>query len=316
MTAEVSALVVTWNSSSDIDACIQSLLASEDVSIEVIALDNQSSDATRDRLRRYSERITLIFSDHNDGYARGNNRALAEAQGHYVLLVNPDCVVEPQTLKRLVHHLSEFPRCGAASALLLNTDGSPQMFARREPSFVRGVSWFLTSVERWDRGHGGRLRARREYRDLLVASPQAPFHVDIPAAACVLLRREAVPGLFDERYPLFFNDVALYRNVRRRHWTIDVVPSAKARHGHGASHRQVAADAKRSEQLTSLRRYARESWAPGLPQLFDLLLRLDARWCERLAKKCPEEADFLSAQVRGTRGALGSPGGVPPFLST
>jgi GT2 family glycosyltransferase len=313
----VDAVIVTWNSAADIRACLDALLASRvPGGLSCTVLDNASSDETPQMLDAWRSRVRVLTEAKNHGYAEGNVLADAGNRSEYLLLLNPDCVVEPGCVAELVRHLDDNPSCAAASALLLQPDGSPQFFARREPTPARCFAWFLGVPELRDRLRGGPRRAEREYRALLSDPPPRPFEVDVPAAACVLLARRALPEPFlDPRFPLFFNDVHLFRTLRERGLQVEVIPTARALHGHGRSHRQLETSAKRAEQLLSLRRYARLWWPRPVAWLFDAMLLLDALACRIVARRRPSEREHMIAWSRGALGSLGLPWGSTPFLA-
>jgi N-acetylglucosaminyl-diphospho-decaprenol L-rhamnosyltransferase len=308
----VSALVVTWNSERDVEACLAAVRGQVH---EVVVVDNASSDGTPDLLRAAEgPGVQVVLSSVNTGYARGNLLAAERATGELLLLLNPDCAVEPGAVAGLVRHLEEHPSCAAASALLLEPDGGPQMFARHEATLATSVPWFCSVPALRDARRGGPLRARREYRDLLSNPPAEPFAVDVPAAACVLVRRAAAQPLLDPAFPLFFNDVDLYRRLRSAGHDVVVVPEARARHGHGRSHRQLPGDVKRAEQLLSLRAYARRWWGRPRALLLDVVLLLDVAAASVLVLLRRPGWRQLTEQRRGTLGALGLPGGVTPLF--
>src|SRR5207302_602546 len=152
----------------------------------------------------------------NLGYAAANNLAFGKTSGDHVLLLNPDCVMSPDCVPTLLAHLDATPDCGAAAATLRYPDGRPQAFARRGVT-VQSAWWCLTETgARLDvRMLHGRHQQRRWYADLLPSD--RVVRVDAAAAACVLLRRQDVgPTLFDERFPLLYNDTDLYRRLRDR----------------------------------------------------------------------------------------------------
>lgn len=307
---DVSALIVTWNSGDDVAACLDAVLSQEDVDVEVVVVDNASDDGTVAVLARYADdpRVTVLLQDTNLGYAAGNNLAAEQARGRHLLLLNPDCQVAEGCLPALVAHLEAEPARGAAAALLRYPDGRPQSFLRRDatPSVV---FWGFVEVgRRLDaRLFRGRHLRHRVYGELDSASPVAPIAVDCPAAACVLLPR-ALAGdrLFDPELPLFFNDADLYRRMRARGYSVELVPSAHAVHRYGGSVNTVPDGRRRAEMIASLRRYVSPVWSTPLLALLWLVLVADALVC-----LVPRRTRGTG---RGTLGGLGLPGGTAPWL--
>jgi N-acetylglucosaminyl-diphospho-decaprenol L-rhamnosyltransferase len=310
----VAVLVVTYDHAGEIGACLDAVLAQEGVEPEVVVCDNASADATVEVVAARPG-VTLLLQDANRGFAAGMNLAFAMSTAELVLLLNPDCVLDPGALAALAHHLDARPRAGMAAAALRNLDGTPQDFARRELGAL-GALKTLTEVGRRldERVAGGRWREHRRYGDLWAHAQRAPVAVDCPAAACVLARRELLePAPFDETFPLFFNDSDLCRRVRAAGWRIEVVPAAGAAHGYGTSVRRVDDARRRAEWVASLVRYGAAWPWPSRVALAGGLLAdaLAAAALERTGRGRPDTA----ALWRGTLGGLGLPGGAEPWLS-
>jgi GT2 family glycosyltransferase len=314
----IAVAIVTWNNERHIAECLDALDRQETPrQLVTCVVDNASTDDTVEIARKHLPwHGRVVASASNLGYAAGNLAALAElGPADAVLLLNPDCVLAPDAVERLAQHLDEDASAAAAAASLRDPDGRLQYFARREPAFGDAAWWFLATLETWDRRRGGARKARRELHGLVRASTAEPFVVDIPAAAGLLLRSSALPvPVLDPAFRLFFNDVDLFRRLRDGGWHADVVPAATAVHAHGASHRQLAADAKRAEQVHGLRTYVRTWWPRPAALLLDVLLFLDALSCLTLSTRGRNRTRWRRLG-RGTLGGLGLPGGTPPFLS-
>jgi GT2 family glycosyltransferase len=313
---ELSVLIVTFDHGDEIDACLDGVLAQDGLKLEIVVADNASHDDTADRVRARGG-VTLVEMGCNRGFAAGMNAAFAASTGEHVLMLNPDCVMQPGCAVALRQHLIERPDVGLAAALLHDPDGTPQRFARRDLR-LGGALWAFTSVgRRLDAGlRGGRARAARQYAELWAGgAPSDPVAVFCPAAACVMAaRKDLEPAPFDERFPLFFNDGDLCARLLRAGRRAEVVPAAAAAHGYGTSvtRAQRADPARmRAEWVASLRRYAARWWGrPARAALGPLLLAdavAGAALC-LLHREDPRE-------VRGTLGGLGLPGGPPPLLT-
>ncbi|HEV7806391.1 MAG TPA: glycosyltransferase family 2 protein [Solirubrobacteraceae bacterium] len=315
--AQISVLIVTYDHGDEIDACLDAALAqaSPALEVEVVVADNASHDDTAARVRTH-DRVRPIEMGFNAGFAAGMNAAFAASRGEHVLLLNPDCVMDPGCAAALRAHLVSHPDVGLAAALLHDPDGTPQLFARRDLG-LGGALWAFTSVgRRLDARMAGRARARRRYEELWSeGTPRVPVAVFCPAAACVMAaRRDLLPAPFDERFPLFFNDGDLCARLLRAGRRAEVVPAASAAHGYGTSvNRAQHADPARmrAEWVASLRRYASRWWGrPARAALVPLLL-LDAVAGAALCVAGREDP----REVRGTLGGLGLPGGPPPLLT-
>jgi GT2 family glycosyltransferase len=316
----LSILVVTYDHAEEIDACIGGALAQErdDLAVEVLVADNASRDDTAARVAaRGDARVRLLQMGSNRGFAAAVNAAFAAGAGEHVLLLNPDCVMDPGCARALREHLRAQPQVGLAAALLHDPDGSPQLFARRWLTLA-GALWSFTSVgRRIDAGlRGGRALAGRRYEELWAGGPpREPVAVFCPAAACVMAARATLePAPLDEAFPLFFNDGELCARVLASGRRIEIVPAATAAHGYGTSvtRAQRADPARmRAEWVASLLRYAGRVWSRPAQAVLAAALLADAIAGAALCLAHREDP----REVRGTLGGLGLPGGPPPLLT-
>lgn len=313
----ISIIVVTWNNETEIRACLDAALTQREVDADVIVVDNASTDSTRHILDDYRDRVRIVAMDHNSGYAAANSLAARQSTGELLLLLNPDCTMDPDCAATLADHLAATPACGVAAAMLRYPDGRPQAFARREIT-LRSAWWCLTEMgSRWDvKRLRGRHRLHRWYADGFAGSASDAVTVDTAAAACVMLRRRDVEGeLFDDRFPLLYNDSDLYRRLRLRGLSAQVVPAAGAVHHYGTGLARVPAARMRAEAVRSLLRYADRWWSPAGRVGLRLALLLDCFGCAVLIalRRRPQPARVA---LRGTWGGLGLPGGARPWLAT
>ncbi|HTN24137.1 MAG TPA: glycosyltransferase [Solirubrobacteraceae bacterium] len=317
----ISILVVTYDHAEEIGACLDGALAQAggELDVEVVVADNASRDDTAAVVaaRADGTRVQLLQMGSNRGFAAAVNAAYAASSGAHVMLLNPDCVMDPGCAAALRAHLGAHPGVGLAAALLHDPDGTPQLFARRRLSLA-GALWTFTTVgRRVDRTlRGGRHLAGRRYEELWAAGPpREPVAVFCPAAACVMAARETLaPAPLDEAFPLFFNDGELCTRVLRSGRRIEIVPAATASHGYGTSvaRAQHADPARmRAEWVASLLRYGGRVWPRPAQAVLAAALLADAAAGAALCLLKREDP----REVRGTLGGLGLPGGPPPLLS-
>ena len=311
---QLSVLIVTYDHVDEIGACLDGALA-QGPGVEVIVADNASRDETAAKVRE-RDGVQLIEMGSNLGFAAGMNAAFAASSGAHVLILNPDCIMQPGCAAALSAHLAANPAVGLAAALLHDPDGTPQLFARRDLD-LRGALWAFTTLgRRLDARRGGRARAARRYEDLWAGGPPSePVAVFCPAAACVMgVRDDMLPAPFDERFPLFFNDGDLCARLLRLGRRAEVVPAARAAHGYGTSVKRAQRSEParmRAEWVASLRRYAARWWGRPARAALPVLLLADAAAAAALCVAKREDP----REVRGTLGGLGLPGGPPPLLT-
>ena len=239
----VSILIVNWNTRELVLKCIDSLPARvAGATREVIVVDNGSVDGSGEALERRGK-ITLLRNAGNLGFAAAVNQAYRASTGDLVLLLNSDVELTSQALDALADFLVRNPTAAAAAPIYVNPDGSPQPFHFRLPTFTMTLANGSALVRRL---LPGSARLLRDYR-MLDDDFSQPRVVPQPSASCLLLRRSSLPDdhIFDERYPIFFNDVELARSFDHRGQTFWVIPDATVIHEGAASTRMLGPTLKR-----------------------------------------------------------------------
>ncbi|MDW8105332.1 MAG: glycosyltransferase family 2 protein [Armatimonadota bacterium] len=232
----LSILIVNWNTRELLRACLQSLRRyplSEPM--EVWVLDNASPDGSAEMVRTEFPEVHLVASERNLGYAAGNNLLLQQAQGEYLLLLNPDTEVTEGALDTAVRYLREHPDVAALGAKLVYPDGRVQRSVRGFPE-PEAVMWEYLGLARLF-PHSRRFGA---YRMTWFTYDQIA-EVDQPMGTFLMLSRCAVRavGLMDERFPIFFNEVDWCYRAKQQGLRMVFHPGVVIIHHGGASTRQV-----------------------------------------------------------------------------
>jgi N-acetylglucosaminyl-diphospho-decaprenol L-rhamnosyltransferase len=230
---EVSAVVVSYNSAADLPDCLRSL-RSEGVA-DVVVVDNASADGSVEVVRRVDPDATVVETGANLGFGTAANRGAALATGDHLLILNPDTVVEPGTVKALSEALDRDPGMAAVGPRLENVDGSVYPSVRRFPDLTVAFGHaFLGLV--WPRNP-----ATRRYRMLDWDHDQPAPRVDWVSGACMLVRRSAfeMVGGFDEAYFMYVEDVDLCWRLGQAGWRIGYEPAGRVVHALGGSSRVV-----------------------------------------------------------------------------
>ena len=135
MAADISIIVVNLNTRELLRECLASVFRSTgSLSMEVIVIDNGSSDGSAEMVLTDFPAVGLIRNSTNEGFARPNNVGMELAQGRHVLLLNSDTVVDPGACPTLVRFLDEHPDVGACGPMLVYPDGRMQRSAKGFPS--------------------------------------------------------------------------------------------------------------------------------------------------------------------------------------
>ena len=179
---DLSIVIVNWNVRDWLRRCLTSIQATGGPEVEVIVVDNASSDGSADMVRAEFPHATLIANADNRGFPAGNNQGFAAAHGRYVMALNPDTEVVGDALACLVSYLDGHPRLGALGPQLLNPDGTVQSSRRRFPTFATAL--FEST---WLQGVAPRRILRRYYVEDVPDS--VVQEVDWVTGACLVVRR-------------------------------------------------------------------------------------------------------------------------------
>jgi GT2 family glycosyltransferase len=232
----LSICIVNWNTRDLLRDCLQSIQeTAAELTREVIVVDNASSDTSAEMVRDEFPDVQLIANEENLLYARGNNQALERATGQFKLLLNSDIIVLEGALQELLAAAERHPKAGGIAPKLLDPDGSLQLSCRAfpDPRVVLYDTLQLSRLFPRSRRFGMYRMGWWGYDE------ERP--VDQPAASALLLRSAALEevGLFDEEFPVYFNDVDLCRRLWDAGWEVWFTPQASMIHYQGASTSQV-----------------------------------------------------------------------------
>lgn len=255
----ISVLIVTWNSAATIEACLASLPAD----VEVIVVDNHSSDGTVARVRQAFPAVRVLESETNLGFGAACNWAAREASGSYFLLLNPDAALASGTLEGLKASLERLPGGAALGPRLLDADGGLELSWGESPT--PRVEW----------------RRRAEQRGKLSPTPPSDLSsVDWISGACILVRAEAwnAIGGFDEGFFLYFEDVDFCRRLTDAGWKVGYEPEHRVTHLRGRSSDQASAQVEVWYRMGQLRYYAKHNpWLQGLVLRAHLFVKYASR---------------------------------------
>jgi N-acetylglucosaminyl-diphospho-decaprenol L-rhamnosyltransferase len=265
-------VIVNYKTAALTIACLETLRPELDAlpGARVTVVENASGDAEALAhaidARGWSNWVTLDVSEHNGGFAAGNNRGIrpalaSDAPPRYVLLLNADTEVRPGAIRTLVAFMDGRPDVGIAGSSFENLDGSDWHIAFR----------FITPLNEIERGlrFGPVSRLMKRHVVHRVMEQDAPRPVDWVAGACMLIRREVIDaiGLMDEGYFLYFEEVDYCLRARRRGWPCWYVPESRVMHIAGQSSGLTERDRRPprtpSYWFASRRRYFLKNY--GLP---------------------------------------------------
>jgi len=248
-TLALSIIIVSWNTRDLLEACLKSVDAGRGgLNLEVIVVDNGSTDGTPNLLELDYPWVRLVARDDNVGFPKGNNIGLSEARGRFLLLLNPDTEIVGDALPKMVQYLERRHAVGIVGAQLLNPDGSIQSSRRRFPTLATG---FFEST--WLQSLAPQSMMDRYYAEDLPDDVES--EVDWLVGACLMTRREVldVVGLLDEAYFMYSEELDWCRRVKESGWKIIYYPDAKILHHVGKSSEQAVTARHINYQRAKLR---------------------------------------------------------------
>jgi GT2 family glycosyltransferase len=256
----LSIIIVTYNSTRHIEACLGSLGEHPPVTDhDILVIDNASTDGTATAIRSRWSAVRVIDAGANLGFASANNVGIRHSTGELILLLNPDTQVPAGAVDALVAALDARRDAAVAGPRLVDANG------RAELSFGRMMSPFAElRQKRLVRGNerGGAITARVD------AMTRVARDVDWVSGACLLVRRadaEAI-GLMDERYFMYTEDVDFCAAIRARGRAVLFVPSAQVVHIRGQSRATASSQTEIAYRRSQLAFYEKHHprWAPLL----------------------------------------------------
>lgn len=233
---DLSIIIVSWNTREILADCLASIYNNPPACrFEVRVVDNASSDGTIPMLYQRFPQVSLVESVENLGFARANNLAISLAKGaRYVLLLNPDTIVYPGALQKMVSYMDEHPEVGAVGPRLLNPDGSLQTSCYVAPTLSREFTRMF---------HLEKIFPEACYQ-MDKWELEKPRDVDIIQGACLVLRKTALDrvGLLDESFFIYSEDFDLCYRLQKNGWRQVWLPDAEVIHYGAQSTSQVSAE--------------------------------------------------------------------------
>jgi len=233
---DVSVIIVSFNTRETLRDCLQSVrLESGNLQIEILVVDNSSSDGSPEMVEKDFPQASLIRAGSNLGFGAANNLALQQARGRYFVLLNSDAFLQPGALAASIRRMDEHPDCGLAGGRLTGRDGRMQPSGRSFPTLLDDV---LVSTGLASRFPKSRFFGRF---DRTWADELEPAEVDWVPGAFSIIRPQALlrTGLFNPVFFLYFEEVDLCRRMKRDGFTVWYWPDISVVHVGGESSRQI-----------------------------------------------------------------------------
>ena len=266
---DVSVIIVNYNVR---DFLHQSLLsiqkALKGIRSEIFVVDNASDDGSAEMVRQRFPRIQLIANTANLGFAKANNIAIKKAAGKFLLLINPDTIVQEDTIHVMVGFLQSHPEVGLAGCKILNPDGSFQPACRRgfpTPWVAFTKIFGLSKIF-------PRSKLFGKY-NLTYLNTEETYPVDAVSGSFMMVRKETIEqvGGLDESYFMYGEDLDWCYRIREAGWRIYYVHSTQIIHYKGESTRRSSLDEIRTF-YNAMHLFVEKHFKSS--RLFNILLRI------------------------------------------
>jgi len=225
---DLSIIIVNYNTKNFLRRCLESLISN----YEIIVVDNNSSDGSPLMVTKEFPQVKLIKNKKNLGFAKANNLAIKKSSGRYILFLNPDTIVQKDTIKTMIKFMEENPKVGASTCRVELTNGQlDQACHRGFPTAWNAFCYFS--------GLGKIFPKSKFFAGYsLTYLPLNKVHeIDAGVGAFLIVRREAGEqvGWFDEDYFWYGEDLDFCYRLKQKGWKIMFVPTTKIIHWKGAA---------------------------------------------------------------------------------
>lgn len=233
----VDTIIVNYNAGETLRDCVSALLKSQ-LKSKITVFDNASADKSAENLREPYENLAeveLLFNTTNLGFAPAVNAVARKTKADWLLILNPDCILEPETLGTLVSALEKDKHAALAGPSVLDESGKIQRATlRRFPDPWKSL---MSASGLWRLG-----RRFPAFQGVEVKVSKSATNTEICEAvsgACMLVRRTAFEqvGYLDEEYAMHCEDLDLMYRLREKGWHCLFIPQARCIHKQGLSSR-------------------------------------------------------------------------------
>lgn len=228
----ISVVILSYNTRDITLKCLDHLSKSKDVKLEIIVIDNASTDTSAEAIAKKFPQVKLIKNKTNSGFAAGNNQGMALAHGEKILLLNSDCFVEPSTLHKCASQEADVLGCK-----LLNADGSVQ-FSWGYFVSLRRVLMLMSFVDNFPLIR--KIADSIHVRDLSRYSTS--HEVDWVTGAFVMVKKEVYKkvGGIDEKYFMYGEEMEWMYRIKKAGYVVQYFVDAQATHLQGASTKSLS----------------------------------------------------------------------------
>jgi hypothetical protein len=253
---DLSIIIVSWNVREKLKANLKAIYNSEgNLNFEIFVVDNNSEDGSAEMVVREFSKVKLIANKENLGFAKANNQAIRKASGDFILLLNPDMRVFPDTLKNMVKWMRQNKKASVAGCHLVGAKGETIKHVRRFPKLWDQLTIVLKLPHLFQKILDKYLRIDFDYKK--------EASVDSIRGSFFMMRKDAIDkvGLLDEEFFIWFEEVDYCRRVKNNREEVWYTPAAMCLDYVGQSFSQIPNGKKQKYFQDSMLKYFKK-WHP------------------------------------------------------
>jgi hypothetical protein len=262
---DLSIVIVNWNSQEVVTECLASIYRNlNDIQFEVIVVDNNSSDNGVNVIKNRYTKVKLIENAVNVGFGKANNQGLKISKGKFVLLLNPDAVIQNRAIQNMLAFMQNDESIGAVGPKIVDDNNAVRPEGARNYLTLAGE---LAQLAKWDRLR--RKNSVNKFRNQLQ-------EVEALSGSCMLMRKACLDqiGGFDEQFFLYAEDVDLCYRIKQSGWKVYYFPDATVRHRAHQSSAKAADFSPFAVSCASSYKYFKKNRGFGVAILYRALVFL------------------------------------------
>ena len=230
---KLSVIIVNYNVKYFLEQCLHSVQkACTNIDFEIWVVDNNSVDGSVEMIQQKFPAVKIISNNYNNGFSKANNQAIVKSSGEYILILNPDTVVEEDTFSKIIEFMDSHPEAGALGVKMIDGSGKFLPESKRGlPTYnvafykIFGLSALFPKSKTFGKYHLGFLDENKTNE------------VDILAGAFMFLRHAALDksGLLDEDFFMYGEDIDLSYRIQKSGFKNYYFPETRIIHYKGES---------------------------------------------------------------------------------
>jgi GT2 family glycosyltransferase len=240
----LSIIIINYNSKDVLEDCLLSLVNIKiDIGYEVFVTDNASSESIKEFVVKFPQ-FKFIFNEKNSGFAAANNIGIKRSSGDYILLLNPDTIVNENSFQPMIDYLKKHDDAGAVGCKIFNVDGEIERSTHSFPSLLKEFVHANEFIKRFLGYENNilnrvktllRLKSLESYWD-----HNSTKEVDHVTGACMMVKRDVIQkvGLLDEAFFLYNEEVEWSMRIKNAGYKIVFHPESNIIHLFGHSTKQ------------------------------------------------------------------------------